>query len=213
MTTTTQDRPASRVGTLVDAGGGTVRDAVCDTAGDDPHHLSAATAGGLRMRVAGRTQDSIVDGPGLRYVVFAQGCELACTGCHNVATQPLAGGEDIPVPTLIAEMRDNPLLTGLTLSGGEPTRQPAAAAHLAEAARHDGLDVWCYSGYRVEALLRHSRHVPQLARLLAAIDVLVDGPFVIARRSLTLPWRGSTNQRLVDIPATLAAGRAVELSS
>ncbi|GAB78534.1 4Fe-4S single cluster domain-containing protein [Austwickia chelonae] len=158
------------------------------------------------MRIAGRVQDSIVDGPGLRYVVFAQGCDLSCTGCQNPQSQPFEAGTVVSVDTLIAEMQDNPLTGGLTLSGGEPTRQAGPAARLASAAKERGLNVWCYSGYRVEHLLRRARTEPELGELLHLVDVLVDGPFVLARRSLSLPWRGSTNQRLVDLPATLVSG-------
>ncbi|WP_116115654.1 4Fe-4S single cluster domain-containing protein [Austwickia chelonae] len=158
------------------------------------------------MRIAGRVQDSIVDGPGLRYVVFAQGCDLSCAGCHNPQSQPFDTGSVVDVDLLIAEMRENPLTCGLTLSGGEPTRQAGPAARLALAAKEQGLNVWCYSGYRVEHLLRRARTEPELGELLPLVDVLVDGPFVVARRSLSLRWRGSTNQRLVDLPTTLELG-------
>ena len=162
-----------------------------------------------RLRLAGRVQDSIVDGPGLRYVVFTQGCTLACPGCHNPETQPLSGGHVVPVADLVAELLSNPLTAGLTLSGGEPSLQAIGCAALAEAAREHGLNVWCYSGYRVEALLRRTRSEPDLARLLWAVDVLVDGPFLLARRTLALPWRGSSNQRLVALPETLKTGSVV----
>lgn len=160
------------------------------------------------LQLAGRAHDSIVDGPGLRYVIFTQGCPLACAGCHNPTTQLFGVGASYVVDELVADMRSNPLITGLTLSGGEPTLQPGGCAELAEAAHDTGLDVWCYSGYTIERLLRRRRTEPALDRLLHAVDVLVDGPFVLAKRSLTTPWRGSTNQRLIDVPATLDAGRA-----
>ncbi|MBW3085565.1 Choline trimethylamine-lyase activating enzyme [Austwickia sp. TVS 96-490-7B] len=159
------------------------------------------------MRIAGRTHDSIVDGPGLRYVVFAQGCPLACPGCHNPQSQDPYGGVSVPVSEMIADWRSNPLLTGVTLSGGEPSRQPVAAAALARAAHDDGLDVWCWSGYRVEALLRQASTDPDVASLLSLVDVLVDGPYVQNRRTLQLAWRGSDNQRLIDLPSTIRSGR------
>lgn len=163
----------------------------------------------MKLRVAGRVQDSIVDGPGLRYVVFTQGCLLACPGCHNPATWPRDAGEEVEVAVLLDELAANPLTTGLTLSGGEPSLQAAGCAELARGARDLGMTVWCYSGYRIEHLLRRSAHEAALADLLGLVDVLVDGPFVLARRSLALPWRGSTNQRLIDLPATLAGGQTV----
>lgn len=161
-----------------------------------------------RLRVAGTVQDSIVDGPGLRFVVFTQGCPLACLGCHNPETQPLSGGRLVAVGDLERQLASNPLTTGLTLSGGEPSRQPTGCAQLAEAARLMGMSVWSYSGFRIERLLAEARGDEGVERFLSALDVLVDGPFVVARRTLTLPWRGSTNQRLIDVPATLKRGRA-----
>lgn len=164
----------------------------------------------IELRIAGRIQDSIVDGPGLRYVVFTQGCPLRCPGCHNPSTRPFDGGAQVLVAELIAEMEANPLLSGLTLSGGEPTMQPAACARLARAARARGLNIWCYSGFRMERLLRRCEREPELADLLGHIDVLVDGPYLHTQRTLTLPWRGSRNQRLIDVTATLSSGRIVE---
>lgn len=163
------------------------------------------------LRIAGSVHDSIVDGPGLRYVVFTQGCLLACSGCHNPETWDASAGKLVDVAELIADMTANPLVTGLTLSGGEPTLQPAACAELAQAARASGLNVWCYSGYRIERLLWRARREPALAELLSQIDVLVDGPYLEANRTLTRPWRGSTNQRLLELPATLGTGAAVLL--
>lgn len=162
-----------------------------------------------QIRLAGCVHDSIVDGPGLRFTVFTQGCLLACPGCHNATTQPLDQGTWMSVDEVIADMASNPLVTGLTLSGGEPSLQPRAAAELAEAAHQLGLDVWCYTGYRVEPLLRRCVDEADLARLLDAVDVLVDGRFVLAKRTLTLPWRGSSNQRLIDMPSTRRTGSAV----
>lgn len=161
------------------------------------------------LRVAGIVHDSIVDGPGLRMTVFVQGCPLRCTGCHNPATWNAEGGTFMSCRDIIDQLDENPALTGLTLSGGEPSRQPLACAELAEAAKARGLNVWCYSGYCVEALLRQAQRSAALARMLAAVDVLVDGPFQLEKRSLALPWRGSTNQRLIDLPATLAKGVTV----
>lgn len=166
--------------------------------------------GAATLRIAGTVSDSIVDGPGLRYVVFTQGCTLTCAGCHNPGTQPLDGGAVVPVADLVAEMLSNPLTMGLTISGGEATLQPQGCTQLARAARQAGLSVWCYSGFTFEALLRRATEDPNLAVMLGQIDVLVDGPYVRARRSLTLPWRGSANQRLIDVQATLFGGSPPE---
>lgn len=160
------------------------------------------------IRLYGTAPDSIVDGPGLRYAVFVQGCSHACPGCHNPESQPCAGGTVERIADVAAAVAGNKLAQGLTLSGGEPFEQAAACAALARAVRPFGLNVWAYSGYLYEQL---AAGVPsEDARdLLDCIDVLVDGPFVASLHSYDLPWRGSSNQRLIDVVATRAAGRVV----
>ena len=162
-----------------------------------------------QLRIAQVVQDSIVDDPGLRCTVFVQGCPHRCIGGHNSQTWATDADQWVEVEELVQLLRANPLLSGLTLSGGEPTAQPAGCADLAEAAHRLGLDVWCYTGCTWEQLQVRARREPDIRRLLAQIDVLVDGPFLIRKRSLTLPWRGSTNQRLLDVPASLAAHEPV----
>lgn len=159
------------------------------------------------VQVANTVQDSIVDGPGLRFTVFTQGCPHFCPGCHNPETHDLAGGRDRSVEELTALMVKNPLTEGLTLSGGEPFLQAEACALLAKAAHAAGLNVWTYSGYRYEKLLEAGN--PHWLALLGETDVLVDGPYIEEERSLTLPFRGSKNQRLIDVPNSLKAGRVI----
>ena len=160
------------------------------------------------MRIAGLVQDSIVDGPGLRFVVFAQGCNLRCEGCHNPDTWDINGGEDKTVEELIAEMARNPLTDGVTISGGEPLLQAGECARLAADARGRGLNVWLYSGYTIEQLMDRSGSEPEIMELLELCDVLVDGPFKLDERTLQLKWRGSKNQRLIDVQKSLASGAA-----
>lgn len=157
------------------------------------------------MRIAGLTQDSIVDGPGFRFTVFVQGCAHHCEGCHNPQTHDPAGGREMTTEEIIREMRSNPLTDGLTLSGGEPFDQPQDCLTLALAAKESGLNVWSYSGYLFEQLLADEKK----SQLLKELDVLVDGPFVLSQRSLALAWRGSRNQRVIDVPKSLAAGEVV----
>lgn len=145
------------------------------------------------VRIHRTLHDSIVDGPGLRFVVFTQGCPHACLGCHNPETHDPMGGKEVPVADIIADMQKNPLTDGLTLTGGEPFSQPEDCAKLACAARAAGLNVWCYTGWTLEQL----QAMPEAQILLRQIDVLVDGPYEEARRSLTLQWRGSENQRII----------------
>ena len=149
----------------------------------------------MNMRIAGIVNDSIVDGPGLRLAIFAQGCPHHCPGCHNPESHDFAGGSDMDTEKIIARMDANPLLDGITLTGGEPFEQ-------ADAAHARGLTVWAYSGYTFEQLCA----VPEKRRLLEACDVLVDGPFLLAERSLDLRFRGSKNQRVLKVSELLAGG-------
>lgn len=158
----------------------------------------------MEIRINGTVQDSIVDGPGIRFAVFTQGCPHHCAGCHNPDTHDFAGGSLTDTERLISDLKRNPLLDGLTLSGGEPFCQPEACCELAQAAHRAGLNVWCYTGYTWEALTREA-DAARMA-LLREVDVLVDGPFILARRSLELKFCGSGNQRLIDVKATMNAG-------
>lgn len=161
----------------------------------------------MDIRIAGTVDDSIVDGPGFRYTVFTQGCSHHCPGCHNPETHDFAGGRVVDTETILAQIRQNPLLDGLTLSGGDPMEQPIPCAELARQAHALGLNVWCYTGYTLEQLL--SAAVPDRLALLRETDVLVDGPFLLDQRSLELKYCGSRNQRLIDVKKTLAAGQPV----
>ena len=156
----------------------------------------------MNMRIAGIVNDSIVDGPGLRLAIFAQGCPHHCPGCHNPESHDFAGGSDMDTEKIIARMDANPLLDGITLTGGEPFEQPEACRIPADAAHARGLNVWAYSGYTFEQLCA----VPEKRRLLEACDVLVDGPFLLAERSLDLRFRGSKNQRVLKVAELLAGG-------
>jgi len=147
------------------------------------------------MRIQNTIHDSIVDGPGLRFVVFAQGCPHVCPGCHNPDTHAPSGGREVAVADIIADMLGNPLTDGLTLTGGEPFAQVADCTVLAKAARAAGLNVWCYTGWTLEAL----QNMEDAQPLLREIDVLVDGPYIAEKRSLNLLWRGSTNQRIINL--------------
>lgn len=161
----------------------------------------------MQIRIAGVEPESIVDGPGYRLTVFAQGCPHGCPGCHNPQTHDFAGGRVTDTQEIIAQLGKNPLVRGVTLSGGEPMMQPEPMREIALAARERGLNVWCYTGFTLDALLAEGRD-DRLA-LLKVIDVLVDGPYLAHERSLGLLYRGSKNQRLIDMPATLRAGHAV----
>ena len=159
------------------------------------------------MKIAQTVQDSIVDGPGLRFTVFTQGCPHHCPGCHNPATHDPAGGREVPVEELAAHMASNPATQGLTLSGGDPFQQADECAALARLAHRQGRDVWTYTGYTYESLLAEGD--PARLELLAQTDVLVDGPFVQAQKSYAALFRGSSNQRLIDLNKTRQTGQVV----
>ncbi len=163
----------------------------------------------MLIRIAGTANDSIVDGPGFRYTVFTQGCTLNCPGCHNPETHDPLGGKQIDTDRIIQDLEDNPLLDGLTLSGGDPFLQPEACTVLARAAKELGLSVWAYSGWTFEQLLERSD--PRVYALVSACDVIVDGMFLIGQRTLELRFRGSKNQRLVDVQASLKAKQVMEV--
>jgi anaerobic ribonucleoside-triphosphate reductase activating protein len=150
-----------------------------------------------------------VDGPGFRYVVFVQGCHFRCPGCHNSQLQIFDGGRPITVDEILDAIRDNPLLDGLTLSGGDPFTQAESCAVLAEEVRALGLSVFTYTGYTFEALWLAEN--PVWRRLITATDVLVDGPFMREQRNIDLRFRGSSNQRLIDVRRTFAAGKIIVL--
>lgn len=159
------------------------------------------------MRIANTVSDSIVDGPGLRFTVFTQGCPHRCPGCHNPETHDPAGGREVSVAELEEEMGKNPLTDGLTLSGGDPFCQAAECAALARIAHEKGLNVWTYTGYTYERLLEGN--LPGALELLEQTDVLVDGPFLMAEKSYEALFRGSANQRLIDVKQSKAAGHVV----
>lgn len=153
--------------------------------------------GSEELRLSGIVEESIVDGEGIRFVVFTQGCPHHCPGCHNPQTHPFEGGFAGDIPDILRRMEENPLLQGLTISGGEPFCQPEALLPLAQGTRAQGKDVTIYSGYTLEQLLEMARERPAIGELLRACDVLVDGPYVESLRDLTLTFRGSSNQRVL----------------
>lgn len=157
------------------------------------------------LRIAGTIPESIVDGPGIRYVLFTQGCPHSCPGCHNPQTHDFAGGKEVQVSDLLADILKRPYVKAVTLSGGEPFCQPAPLAELAAGLKEKGFHLMCYSGYTFEELLQKEEARP----LLEQLDLLVDGRFMINRKNIELRFRGSDNQRVLDVPASLAAGSAV----
>ena len=162
------------------------------------------------LDLAGIVSDSIVDGPGIRVTVFAQGCPHHCQGCHNPETWDFGCGTKVTEGQVLAEVLKNPLCRGVTFSGGEPFAQPEGFACLAKLLKEKGYEVASYSGYTFEAL---QKGTAEQRKLLESIDVLIDGPFIQAQKSLELSFRGSKNQRILDVPTSLKAGCAVSVAS
>ena len=142
-------------------------------------------------------EESIVDGPGLRFVIFTQGCPHHCPGCHNPQTHQITGGTFVETEILLARIVENPLLQGVTFSGGEPFLQSAALADLAQKLHVNSLDVVTYTGYTLEKL--KAMKDESINALLRESDLLIDGPFQSENRDLTLPFRGSSNHRIIEL--------------
>ena len=158
------------------------------------------------IRLARKLQtDSIVDGVGFRCVLWTQGCMHGCLGCHNPATHDVHGGEVYPTDEVIRWIHQYPYHDGITLSGGEPFLQVEPLVEILEGITDLHYNVWCYTGFLYEDLLQDDRK----RKLLEKVDVLVDGPFVLSKRSLAIPFRGSTNQRLIDVQASLKANKVI----
>ena len=142
-----------------------------------------------KIRIAGTVGESIVDGPGFRYTLFVQGCPHGCPGCHNPQTHDFEGGQDIELDTLLKDMCRNPFIKGVTFSGGEPFCKAEPLYHLAVELKRKG--------------------DPFVKKLLGQLDLLVDGPFIMAEKNIELRFRGSANQRVLDVPKSLEANEAV----
>ena len=184
-------------------------------------------SGPILLDLAGIEAESIVDGPGIRFAIFCQGCPHDCPGCHNPATHPFGTGTKVSVERLMKEIEKDPLLKGVTFSGGEPFCQAAAFLELGRLVKERGLDLVVFTGYRYEELLGLAGYDASgekiddgasgtewaspgdIKGLLDICDILIDGRFVLAERDLTLQFRGSRNQRLIDMNATREKGEVV----
>lgn len=171
------------------------------------------------VRIAGQVKHSAVDGPGVRYTLFMQGCPHNCKACQNPETHDPDAGIERDLDEVIDEILSTRFLDGITLSGGDPFMQPEASLEIAKAAKGAGLDVWAYTGWTFEQLTGLSeegiRPPEQAKDVLAYVDVLVDGRYVDALhvdddKRQECMWRGSTNQRLIDVQKSLTSGSVVE---
>ena len=148
------------------------------------------------LRIAGIVKESVCDGPGIRMVIFVQGCLRRCDGCHNPHTHDPDGGTEISIDELLTMIVANPLLDGVTFSGGEPFLQADVLAELAKQCRFRGLSVMTYTGYLYEDIIAGNATWQDL---LCQTDILVDGPFIREQASQDIPFRGSANQRIFEL--------------
>lgn len=163
----------------------------------------------MKIRLSAPLQgDSIVDGPGIRAVIWTQGCSHNCKGCHNPETHDFKGGFLKDINELNKEIDDLSLIDGITFSGGDPFFQIKECLEIAKHAKKKKLNIWAYSGFTFEQLLKMSLINKDLKEFLNLIDVLVDGKFVLEKRSLELNFRGSTNQRIINMKKSLKDGKA-----
>jgi len=158
-----------------------------------------------KLRVAGVVPGSITDGPGIRFAIFVQGCAHNCPFCQNPETHDYNSGTERDTDELLGHIKKDPMLTGVTFSGGEPFDQPGPLAELGREVKALGLELAAYSGYLYEQLLAD----PDKRELLELCDVLIDGPFIMEQRNLDIRFKGSENQRIIDVPASLSSGTVV----
>ena len=163
----------------------------------------------MELRIAGTVNDSIVDGPGKRFTLVVQGCPNNCKGCHNPQTHDFEGGTVTTTDELLEKIKNNPLLDGVTFSGGEPFCQSEALAVLGREIKKLGLNIITYTGYTFEKLYEE-RSQNHWKDLLEVTDYLIDGPFILEQKDWEIKFRGSSNQRYIDCQESLKKGTVIE---
>lgn len=163
-----------------------------------------------KLRIAGTVNDSIVDGTGIRFAIFTQGCPHHCEGCHNPHTHDFEAGELVTLESLLDKIKGNPLLDGVTYSGGEPFCQAEQLYMLGNEVKKLGMNIVTYTGYTYEYLTEHATPQNYYSELLSVTDYLVDGPFELDKRDILLKFKGSSNQRIINVKKSLAEKKVVE---
>lgn len=161
------------------------------------------------LRIAGVIEESIVDGPGIRFTLFLQGCHAHCKGCQNPQTWDFESGTLVPAKEILERIQGNALIHGVTFSGGEPFEQAEKLIPLAAELKRQGYHLMAFSGYTFEELIAR----PACRELLSLLDILVDGPFIEEQKSLELRFRGSKNQRILNLSASRKHGWVPVLDS
>lgn len=163
-----------------------------------------------KIRIAGIIEESIVDGPGIRYVIFTQGCPHNCQGCHNPQTHDFNSGKIVNIEEIVDNINENPLLKGITLSGGEPFMQAKVLSKLIDKISNRNLDIITYTGFKFEDLLNIANEKNNFLELLNRTDILIDGKFEEQNKDENLMYRGSSNQRAIDVKSSIQKGKIVE---
>lgn len=164
-----------------------------------------------QVRLSGIAFESLVNGPGLRRVLFAQGCIHNCKGCFNPDTHAMQGGQIMDMDKIIDNIKNNPLIQGVTFSGGDCLEQADKFAYMAKIFKELRLNIWCYTGYTYEYILENKDKRVGWNDLLNSIDVLIDGKFEEDKCNLSLRYKGSSNQRIIDIKESLKSGKIVTI--
>lgn len=155
----------------------------------------------MKIRLSGIYKNSIVDGPGIRYAIYTQGCQHQCPGCHNPGTHDIQGGYFNETTDVINDVLKYPLIKGITISGGEPFLQIEAVLEITNTF-YGHKDIMIYTGFDYDFLLEKAKKDEKLDQLLHTVDYIVDGKFIQALRDLSLTYRGSSNQRIIDVKQT-----------
>lgn len=162
----------------------------------------------MDLRIAGTVSNSIVDGPGFRYAVFVQGCPHGCAGCHNPETHDFNGGKIVDTEIIINQILEDPLLDGVTFSGGEPFCQCEPLFEIGQKVKEKGLNIVTYTGFEYEYLIQN-RCKNYIGELLSVTDILIDGKFILEQKSLELKFKGSKNQRIIDVRKSMKSGKII----
>ena len=162
------------------------------------------------IRIAGIVEESIVDGPGIRFVIFTQGCPHGCKGCHNPQTHDFNSGKDVNIDEIVNKIKEDPLLKGVTLSGGEPFMQAGKLAKLIDKLSDTKLDIIKYTGFKYEEIIKNANDENKFYKLLDRTDILIDGKFEEDKKDENLMYRGSSNQRAIDVELSRKSGKIIE---
>ena len=161
------------------------------------------------IRLAGIAENSLVNGKGLRKVFFSQGCSHHCEGCFNQHTWEFAGGRMFNMDELVQKVKDEPFLDGVTFSGGDPFQQADKFAYLAKKLHEANINIWAYTGYTFEELMKLAQTNHRIKQMINNVDVIVDGRFMKDKMSENLKYCGSSNQRVIDVKSSLNENKII----